>query len=703
MNALNWQDGNNNYLAASLEWLRAVLRGLNPKSIALPAVFAVSTPGPAETVPHPGPLARWFGGRQRVVEEPAKLLPAPRAPESEGEAQSKAAAARAAAANMDPPPALVVLAQRFGLTDFERDLLLLCAAMEFDPSLAALCAQAQGSGLNYPTFALALAAFAEPSWEALAPHRPLRYARLIEITQLAATTLTSSPLRADERIVNYLKGLNVLDDRLAALLAASDSGETAPLSKSQETTIWGLLERFRSKASQGILPVVQFVGASESSRWAGARRVSDELNRRLYRLPYESLPTQPAELETLARLWQRESLLLPIALYIETGELTDRGGDAAAALSRFLAHGAGLVLLGVRETAIHLTNATIAVDFHQPLPVEQYEEWGSILTAHNAGENAGAAGELLAGQFNLNFAEIHTIAGALEADAKPEEIQGKLWSMSRELTRPKLDSLAQRLDAKATWEDLALPAAQTALMKQIASQVRERHKVYEQWGFSARMNRGFGISALFSGESGTGKTMAAEVIANDLSLNLYRIDLSAVVSKYIGETEKNLRKLFDAAEQGGAILFFDEADALFGKRSEVKDSHDRYANIEINYLLQRMESFSGLAILATNMKSALDQAFLRRLRFVVDFPFPAQSERKRIWQRALPAQVPAQDLDFDRLSRMTVTGGNISSIALNAAFSAAQSGQPVTMPSILAAARTELRKLSKPFNEAEFK
>src|SRR6266581_6276215 len=159
------------------------------------------------------------------------------------------------------------------------------------------------------------------------------------------------------------------------------------------------------------------------------------------------------------------------------------------------------------------------------------------------------------------------------------------------------------------------------------------------------MNRGLGINALFAGESGTGKTMAAEVIANSLHLNL-----SAVVSKYIGETEKNLRRLFDAAEDGGAILFFDEADALFGKRSEVKDSHDRYANIEINYLLQRMESYGGLAILATNMRSALDSAFLRRLRFVVTFPFPGAAERRAIWQKAFPAQAPRGDLDFDRLA-----------------------------------------------------
>ncbi|MBI3228893.1 MAG: ATP-binding protein, partial [Burkholderiales bacterium] len=218
-------------------------------------------------------------------------------------------------------------------------------------------------------------------------------------------------------------------------------------------------------------------------------------------------------------------------------------------------------------------------------------------------------------------------------------LQNHLWDACRDLTRPRLDSLAQRLDAKATWDDLVLPEEQMRLMRQIAAQVKERHKVYGEWGFDRRMNRGFGISALFAGESGTGKTMAAEVIANALRLNLYRIYLSAVVSKYIGETEKNLRKLFDAAEMGGAILFFDEADALFGKRSEVKDSHDRYANIEINYLLQRMESFSGLAILATNMKSALDIAFMRRLRFVLQFPYPGIKERLAIWQHALPPQV----------------------------------------------------------------
>jgi SpoVK/Ycf46/Vps4 family AAA+-type ATPase len=206
---------------------------------------------------------------------------------------------------------------------------------------------------------------------------------------------------------------------------------------------------------------------------------------------------------------------------------------------------------------------------------------------------------------------------------------------------------------------------------------------------------------LFAGASGTGKTMAAEVLANALRLDLYRIDLSTVVSKYIGETEKNLRRVFDTAEDGGAILFFDEADALFGKRSEVKDSHDRYANIEISYLLQRMESYRGLAILATNMKGALDTAFLRRLRLVVNFPFPDAEMRARIWQSIFPARTPTENLNIDTLARLEIAGGNIRNIALNAAFLAAGSAQPVRMQHLAQAARAEFAKIDKPFTAAD--
>jgi SpoVK/Ycf46/Vps4 family AAA+-type ATPase len=231
--------------------------------------------------------------------------------------------------------------------------------------------------------------------------------------------------------------------------------------------------------------------------------------------------------------------------------------------------------------------------------------------------------------------------------------------------------------------------------------VRQRSKVYETWGFTTKGTRGLGISALFAGASGTGKTMAAEVLAGELRLDLYRIDLSQVVSKYIGETEKNLRRVFDAAEEGSAILLFDEADALFGKRSEVKDSHDRYANIEVSYLLQRMEAYRGLAVLTTNMKNALDQAFLRRIRFVVQFPFPDAAQRAEIWRRIFPADTPTEDLKVDKLARLNVSGGNIRNIALNAAFLAADAGEPVGMAHLLRAARGEYSKLEKPLTEPE--
>ena len=291
--------------------------------------------------------------------------------------------------------------------------------------------------------------------------------------------------------------------------------------------------------------------------------------------------------------------------------------------------------------------------------------------------------EALAAQFNLDPATIAQAAETAQLDGTGADgVADRLWRACRTASRPRLESLAQRLEPMATWDDLVLPPEPTALLRQITDQVRQRLRVYDDWGFRAKMNRGLGISALFAGESGTGKTMAAEVMANDLRLDLYRIDLSAVVSKYIGETEKNLRRLFDAAEDGGAILFFDEADALFGKRSEVKDSHDRYANIEINYLLQRMEAYRGLAILATNMKSALDPAFMRRLRFIVNFPFPAPGRAQAMWQKVFPPQAPVgRAVDHDQLARLNLTGGNIHNIALNAAFMAASQQPPlITMP-----------------------
>ncbi len=656
-----WQRDNEAYLAAAVQWVRLRLQQL-------------------------------VG-----LAEPASVEPI-----------RQAAAAMTAAEDTNPPPALLILSQRFGLSTFEQELLLLCAAIELDTRVAGLCAQFQGNaGQPYPTFALAMALFDKPVWEALSPERPLRFWRLIEISQPGAQPLTLSPLRIDERILNHMKGLSYLDDRLAPFLVPFDlPAEAVELSASQQSVVTKIVQKLRQLADTGIPPIVQLVGLDTLSKQLVAKQVATILNLHLSHLPAELLPTQTSEMEVLARLWQRETFLLPVALYIDAHESEGNvHGEASrpegpSPLRRFLARSQGMFFLSTREMHSDLGPRATAVHVDKPSPAEQRAAWEEALQ-----NQAPESPTLLAGQFNLNITIIRQIAreAMAEANGSSQPIHRRVWQACLIHTSPRLELLAERLEPKVSWDDIVLPEETIQLLRQIVNQVAHRSRVYDEWGFRQKMSRGLGINALFAGDSGTGKTMAAEVLANHLSLSLYRIDLSAVVSKYIGETEKNLRRLFDAAEDGSAILFFDEADALFGKRSEVKDSHDRYANIEINYLLQRMEAYRGLAILATNMKEALDRAFMRRLRFIVNFPFPGPKERYAIWQKVFPLETPRQDLDFERLSRFNVAGGSIHNIAVNAAFAAAQAGLPVTMPTVLEAARAEFRKLEQPVNEAQLR
>jgi hypothetical protein len=702
-----WQKGNEDYLAAALNWLRLKLERHttdNKAPILLPPSSLMLRPASATE-----PLRRRFrwrpspatGQLMAPMPRPALLPSAP--PQTISEEQvAKAAAAMAAAEEIDPPPALVIAAQRFHLSRFERDVLLLCAAMELDTRIASLCARVHGDANKaHPTFALAMSVFDDPAWEALTPERALRYWRLLEINQPGAQPLTVSAIRADERIVNYIKGLNYIDDRLSPLLVPLDPVEgESELPTSQQVVVDSIVRSLTQTVTPNRFPTIHLIGPDASSNRLVASRTAAALQLHSYRLPATLLPTQAADLETVARLWQRESILLPVALYLDAHDTETSGQTEGAAppLNRFLVRTGGVVFLDTRDVWPGL-NGTIPFDVAKPTPGEQQAAWTNALGAE-AEDNPAR----LSGQFNLDLASIKRIAHNVVAEETGDtpKLRERLWSACLTSTRPTLDNLAQRLEPKATLDDIMLPATEKFLLQQIADQVGQRSRVYEEWGFARKMNRGLGINALFAGDSGTGKTMAAEGIANKLGLDLYRIDLSAVVSKYIGETEKNLRRVFNSAEDGGAILFFDEADALFGKRSEVKDSHDRYANIEVNYLLQRIESYRGLAILATNMKGALDPAFMRRLRFVVNFPYPGIGERKAIWQGVFPEQTMRTDLDFDRLARLDLTGGNIQTVALNAAFLAAQTGSKVTMPLILNAARTEFRKLGRFISERDF-
>ena len=689
----SWVEQNSDYLAASLNWLRLRLSGLLPVAPLSPAAVAAS----------PEPTRRpWFGHPDTATAVAiATMSNAPR----DNAALASAVAARAGAARCDPPPALCQLADRLGLNDFERDTLLLCAAAEIDPGIANLYMQLQGpASRGAPTFAFALQSLDDPSWDALSPHRPLRYARLVElVTSGAASPMTTTPLRTDERVLHYIKGLNVIDERLGALLTPAGDGAAPVLSPQQMTVADAIHGRLKFAATQSRVPLVQLVGIDPGSKLDLAREVSARLGRGVYQFGIDSLPTAKGELDALARLWLRERLLLPLALYIDADELQGAHADVISAFTSFAARGIGPAFIGMRELSTRGLAGTLTFEIDKPAAREQHDHWLAALAPTPLAAQAAQIAPQLAGHFNLNFGDIGRVVVSAAATAPDSMTLPALWQACRRLTQPHLDQLAQRLEPKATWNDLVLSDEATSLLRQVAAQVRSRFQVYQDWGYGKQMTRGLGISALFAGESGTGKTMAAEVLANELDLALYRIDLSAVVSKYIGETEKNLRRLFDSAEQGGAILFFDEADALFGKRSEVKDSHDRYANIEINYLLQRMEAFSGLAILATNMKSALDNAFMRRLRFIVNFPYPGPAERRRMWERALPAEVPKDELDFERLARLGLSGGNIHSIALNASFMAASRGSALTQAMLLSAVRTEMRKLDKPLNESELR
>ena len=333
---------------------------------------------------------------------------------------------------------------------------------------------------------------------------------------------------------------------------------------------------------------------------------------------------------------------------------------------------------------------------------DQLPIWEAVLGPERKRLNGSL--DRLAQQFAIGPEAIGIIAAELAAAPEGADLNAIAWDACRRQVRPRMDNLAQRIEGRVGWDDIVLPEREMQTLRNVATQVRHRAHVQERWGFGANgVGRGLGLAALFSGPSGVGKTLAAEVLGAALALDVYRIDLSSVVSKWIGETEKNLRRVFDAAEEGSVILLFDEADALFGKRSEVRDSHDRHANIEVSYLLQRLEAYRGLAILTTNIRSNIDEAFLRRFRFVVDFPFPGPNERALIWARAFPSACPTHGLDLARLAQLNVVGGGIRNIAMNAAFIAADEDRPVGMSDVLAAAKLEYQKAGRSITDPELK
>ena len=558
--------------------------------------------------------------------------------------------------------ALDVVTEAFGLSAFERSVLLLCTGVELDAAHASLC----GGG---PTFGLALAALPDPHWSALTPDGPLRRWRLVEVADHGP--LTAAVLRVDEYVLHFLAGLRGPDPKLIGIVTpASVEIATTP---GQGPATHRLADLWRTPGAP--LPVL--TGGDRWSRLAVAAHAARDTGTGLARIDPRVIPTDPAAREELARLLERHCVLGETAFVLEHEPDTEAGTEALISLT-----GAPLVVSAETAPTL-LRRATHLIDVPHPTAAEQRDLWLGY-----AGPDAPAAD--LVAAFDLDAASIAAAAAAADGDP------GAAWAACRAVDRPDLSAHAQRIVSAATWDDLVLPPAQAQALELLTAHARHRVTVYDEWGLRMGRDTGLGSTAVFGGASGTGKTFAAEVIANDLGLDLYRVDLSAVVSKYIGETEKNLRRVFDAADHGAAVLLFDEADALFGKRTEVRDSHDRYANVEVSYLLQRMEAYRGLAILTTNMTEALDAAFLRRVRFLVSFPFPDQAMRLELWLRAFPASMPTAGLDLYALATMDLAGGTIRNVAVNAAFLAAHTGEPVGMSHVVQAARIECSKLGQP-------
>ena len=592
---------------------------------------------------------------------------------------------------LDPGFALPRLAILFGLSSFETDLLLLCAAVELDSSIAELCARLHADPRRpQPSFGLAMTVLPDAHWNALTPAAPLRFWQLL--TPMSDHMLARAALLIDERILHLIAGVDELDARLAAILSPIDPQR---FRNTHERT--GDVETVAMQLGTG--PLLLLCGTDRHSLVALGAAAAEQAGLAPFLLNSADIPDQAEERRLLAQLWERESGLGSLALMLDMGDDL-RCQERAIAFTNRLSCPIMLVSeqpLNIRSMRPILRHMPGAQNSHDQQLVWQ-QALGPQLVALN-----GSLPKLTT-QFRLPTHAIH--AAAAEALGRPADtgdaLYLRLWDACRQQARPRLDDLAQRILTQHSWDDIVLPERQLQMLHEVTAHVAQRQQVYEAWGFGAEV-RGTGTSVIFAGSSGTGKTLAAEILANELRLDLYRVDLSGVVSKYIGETEKNLRRIFGAAEYGGAILLFDEADALFGKRSEVRDSHDRYANIEVSYLLQQMESYRGLAILTTNMLENFDRAFLRRVRFVVQFPFPGMEQRSAIWQRAFPANAPTRQLDVSKLARLNVTGGNIRNIALNAAFLAAQSGLPIDMQHLLHAAVSEYAKLEKALPDSEIR
>jgi ATPase family associated with various cellular activities (AAA) len=629
--------------------------------------------------------------------------------------------------------ALEWMIQAFGLSRFDADVVLLALAPELDLRYEKIYAYLQDDiTRRRPTVELVLNLLCSSASEKLdrrihfSPQSPLIRHGLVQVApdpNHVEPSFLAYFLKLDSQIARLLLGQAGLEPRLTPFcelikpaiewnqllldphvrqalpkLAAQAIGEGKPLrlyfQGLHRTEKQEVVEALAGKIGAPLLAVRLDRLAERSSMDWPLRLVLREArtyNAILYIAEFDDLKGQDA--------WQRKQDLLEIVKQYE-----------------------GITVIAGRNGWI--PGATVLGLMRIVLDVPDFEErciyWKSQLADLGTAVESQVP-EKLAARFRLSAGQIREAVTTASASSRwraactssEEGFPGAMAAAAPDLADlsaaartqcgHELASLAHKIEPRYGWCDIVLPDDQTNQLREVCSQAEYRHIVYGEWGFDRKLSLGKGLNVLFSGPPGTGKTMAAEVIARELGLDLYRIDLSQVVSKYIGETEKNLDRIFTAAENSNAILFFDEADALFGKRSEVRDSHDRYANIEISYLLQKMEEYQGISILATNLRQHLDEAFVRRLQAIIEFPFPTEEYRRKIWEGVFPREAPlAGDVKFEMLAReVRLAGGNIKNMALAAAFYAASDRDSIRMKHLIQAAHREHQKLGRSWTQPE--
>jgi SpoVK/Ycf46/Vps4 family AAA+-type ATPase len=627
----------------------------------------------------------------------------------------------------DPPAVrgreLAWIGRAFDLTPFDLDLLIVAIAPELDLRYERLYAYLQDDATRRrPTVDLALNLLCGSAGERIearsrvAADAPLLRHRLLHLVvdpNQPHQPLLARAMKVDEQVLRLTLGESTLDPRLASCAELAPARRPLASLTLDPAIRRALPLRAIRAVPQSPQPRLYFHGPPGAGQRAAAEALATEARLPLLVVDLDRAGRSETPAEEIIRIAFREAWFRRSAIFLTGADaLRDEPGRVARerlleeiSTSRVLTVLAGREAWAPSAHVLDRPTGVAVVPFPVPDVATRRESWERALTA--AGIDVD--GEVVATLAVHHRLTVSRIAEAVSSVRNRVDWTGgepsaaELFAAARAQSGQDLAAFARRIDRVYRWDDLILPDDALSQLRELRNWVAQRERVLREWGFDGVLALGRGICALFAGPSGTGKTMAADVLAGELELDLYKIDLATVVSKYIGETEKNLERVFVAAESANAVLFFDEADAIFGKRSEVRDAHDRYANIEIAYLLQRMEQYDGIAILATNLRENLDDAFLRRLHFIIEFPMPDEAHRERMWRQFLPTEAPVDgSIDYSFLARQfRLAGGNIKNIVLSAAFLAAASGGRIGMPHLIRATWREHQKMGRVLSEVD--